>query len=130
MPTVGQIERHTQHRIVQLFKKQLHYDYLGNWEDRANNSNIEEPFLRPYLKKQGYSETLINKALDRLHIAANNAERSLYENNKEMYGYLRYGVKVKADVGDNYETVHLVNWKNLDKNQFSIAEEVTIQGER
>jgi type I restriction enzyme R subunit len=130
MPNVGQIERHTQSRIVQLFKKQLHYNYLGNWEDRTNNSNIEEPFLRPYLKKQGYSETLINKALDRLRIAANNAECSLYENNKEVYGYLRYGVKVKADVGDNYETVHLINWKHPEENQFAIAEEVTIQGER
>ena len=42
MSKVGQIERATQNRIVQLFQEQLHYDYLGNWEERENNSNIEE----------------------------------------------------------------------------------------
>jgi len=40
MTTVGQIERLTQNRVVALFQKQLDYDYLGNWEDRENNSNI------------------------------------------------------------------------------------------
>ncbi len=87
MTQVGQIERKTQNRIVKLFHDQLHYNYLGNWEDREDNANIEEPYLRPYLKRQGYNDTLIDKALDRLRIAANNAERSLYENNKEVYGY-------------------------------------------
>jgi len=31
-----------------LFQEQLHYDYIGNWEDRPNNSNIEEDILRDY----------------------------------------------------------------------------------
>ena len=34
MNEVGQIERLTQNRIVQLFQKQLGYSYLGNWEER------------------------------------------------------------------------------------------------
>ena len=42
MDSVGQIERLTQNRIVKLFKEQLGFEYLGNWEDRLNNSNIEE----------------------------------------------------------------------------------------
>ena len=53
MSKVGQIERATQNRIVQLFQEQLHYDYLGNWEDRDNNSNIEEAELHKYLKSTG-----------------------------------------------------------------------------
>jgi len=39
MTTVGQIERRTQNRVVDLFQTQLDYEYLGNWEDRENNSN-------------------------------------------------------------------------------------------
>jgi len=27
--------------VVELFRNQLHYDYLGNWEDRPNNRNSE-----------------------------------------------------------------------------------------
>ena len=32
MSKVGQIERATQNRIVQLFQQQLNYRYLGNLE--------------------------------------------------------------------------------------------------
>ena len=42
MSAVGQAERHTQNRIVKLFRERLSYEYLGNWEDRLNNSNIEK----------------------------------------------------------------------------------------
>lgn len=42
MGTVGQIERNTQNRIVELFCDTLKYTYLGNWEDRPDNSNIEK----------------------------------------------------------------------------------------
>jgi len=41
MNEVGQIERITQDRVVKLFQDELGYKYLGNWEERENNSNIE-----------------------------------------------------------------------------------------
>lgn len=129
MDNVGQPERETQNRIVKLFRDKLKYTYLGNWEDRENK-NIEEEYLRSYLKSKGYSDVLINKALDVLLAAANNYERGLYGNNKEVYSLLRYGVKVKASVGENYETVQIINWKDWDNNDFAIAEEVTVQGQR
>ena len=125
---VGQIERKTQNRVVKLFNNVLKYTYLGNWEDRPGNSNIEEDIVREYLSEKGYNEILISKALDKLRITANNYNESLYTNNKNVYGLLRYGVKVKADVGENYETVALIDWKHPLKNQFAIAEEVTVQG--
>jgi type I restriction enzyme R subunit len=40
MSSIGQIERFTQNRIVQLFRHEPGYNYLGNWEDRLTNSNI------------------------------------------------------------------------------------------
>ena len=125
---VGQKERITQNRVVQLFTNQLGYDYLGNWVDRHGNSNIEEDIVRTYLTEKRYSKTLISKALDKLRITAFNYNESLYINNKNVYGLLRYGVKVKADVGENYKTIELIDWEHPLKNQFAVAEEVTVPG--
>ena len=62
MSKVGEIERATQNRIVKLFREQLGYQYLGDWEYRANNSNIEEDLVREYLiGKVGYPEELVNQ---------------------------------------------------------------------
>ena len=35
-------------------------------------------------------------------------------------------MKVKAEVGENTQTVWLIDWKNPEKNHFAIAEEVTV----
>lgn len=129
MSKVGQIERATQHRVVGLFRGPLKYDYLGNWKDRTDNSNIEEDLLRKYLKRQGYDETLISKALYDLDKAAGDQSKSLYDVNKTVYGLLRYGVKVKPEAGALTETVHLIDWSTPDNNDFAIAEEVTVLGE-
>ena len=130
MSQVGDIERITQNRVVKLFCDRLGYRYLGNWEDRQNNSNIEEKYLREYLSsKKGYSDVLINKALFQLRQTANNDNETLYTNNKRVYDLLRYGVKVKPDVGDCNETVELIDWKNPEANDFAIAEEVTLMGQ-
>ncbi len=126
--TVGQIERATQDRIVELFRKKLGYEYLGNWEDRPDNSNIEESEVRKYLTAQKYSEALISRALDKLRTTANNYGESLYTNNKNVYELLRYGVRAKEEVADNNETIQLIDWKNPENNNFAIAEEVTVQG--
>jgi len=48
MSELGQLERRTQKRVLTLFKNELHYDYLGDWTDRSNNSNIEDSLLTQY----------------------------------------------------------------------------------
>ena len=131
MNDVGQIERLTQNRVVKLFRENLKYEYLGNWEDRTDNSNIEEELLRNYLiKKAGYPEELVNRGIYKLLTEARNYDRNLYGNNKEVYKLLRYGVEVNANPGDRYERLHLINWKEPEKNDFAIAEEVTVMGNR
>jgi len=130
-PQVGQIERKTQNRIVKVFCDRLGYDYLGNWEDRENNSNIEEEYLRGFLvKTKKYSDKVIDKAIAELKKTAGNQVMSLYDLNKEVYGLLRYGVKVKESLGLRNQTVELIDWKNFANNHFAIAEEVTIKGNR
>ena len=125
---VGQIERATQNRVVSLFRNKLEYDYLGNWEDRLGNSNIEESEIKKYLKSRKYSDTLIARTLDRLLSTANNYAEDLYTNNKNFYKLLRYGVGIVENAGENNQQVHLIDWKNPENNNFAIAEEVTIQG--
>jgi type I restriction enzyme R subunit len=128
---IGQSERATQNRIVQLFRTQLQYNYLGNWEDRPNNSNIDESLLRNYMvNKAGYPEELVKRAIYKLQAEAVNYDRNLYNNNKEVYKLLRYGVEVTAGAGERYQRLHFINWAEPEKNDFAIAEEVTIQGKR
>ncbi len=126
MSAVGQIERKTQQRVVKLFRDTLGYEYLGNWIDREGNSNVETELLRAYLKRRGYDDNLISRALYLFQKAAGDTSKHLYDRNKEVYELLRYGVKVKPDVGENTQTVMLIDWTNPEKNDFAIAEEVTV----
>ena len=126
--SVGQPERATQNRVIALFRDVLKYRYLGDWTEREGNSNIEEGLLTDWLGKNGHSPAQISRALDILKREADNSARSLYGNNEAVYSLLRYGVQVKTDAGQATETVHLVNWEKPEKNDFAIAEEVTLKG--
>jgi type I restriction enzyme R subunit len=127
-PQLGQSERATQNRVVALFRDELGYRYLINWRDRDDNSNIEEYWLADFLSRSGYSAAQINKAIHALRTEADNHSRGLYGNNKAVYSLLRYGVPVKVEAGKITETVHLINWAEPEKNDFAIAEEVTLRG--
>ena len=126
---IGAKEQATQQRVIQLFQKQLGYDYLGNWEDRPANRNIEAAYLRPFLEKQGYPDGLIDQALYQLEKVAGDQSRDLYYVNRDVYDLLRYGVKVKAEAGENTQTVELIDWKQPLNNHFAVAEEVTVFGQ-
>lgn len=128
MTEYGKPERHSQNRIIKFFHDELGYKYLGNWEDRVNNSNIEEALLTSFLHKQGYSNESIKRAIYELQTTANNHNNGLYTNNKNTYQLLRYGINVKTEAGKNYENVAVVDWKNPLNNDFGIAEEVTVLG--
>src|SRR5438128_7360110 len=127
---VGQLERKAQNRIVGLFRDRLGYDYLGNWEEREGNSNIEEEYLRAFLARSGYSEKLIAGAILDLKRAAGKQNVGLYDLNKETYSLLRYGAKVREEIGKHRKTVWLIDWDHPENNHFAIAEEVTVRGYR
>src|SRR3954452_554080 len=113
MSDVGQIERKAQDRVVALLRDQLGYEYLGNWEYREHNANVEVGLLTQNLKARGYDDNLITRALHQLgKAAAVGAGHDLYEANRDVYGLLRYGVKVKPGVGEQTKTVWLVDWTN------------------
>ena len=130
MSNVGQRERITQNRIVRFFQNELDYRYLGDWQDRDGNKNIEIEILTSWLKERGTSDVLINRAIRQLDTAAALGEgKKLYYANKDVYGLLRYGVKDKEGAGHLNETVWLIDWQNPEANDFAIAEEVSIKGE-
>lgn len=130
MSEVGQIERKTQDRVVGLFRDQFRYTYLGNWGHREHNANVETELLTRNLKERGYDDNLINRALDQLgKAAAVGAGHDLYEANRDVYRLLRYGVKVKPGIGEQTETVWLIDWEDELRNDFAVAEEVTVAGQ-
>ena len=130
MSKVGQREIRTQKRVIAFFKDALGYAYLGNWQDRANNRNVEEEMVSNWLEGRGYSKKIIDKVLfDLGKAAALGGSKTLYGVNRDVYSLLRYGVKVQRDVGEHTDTVWLIDWKNPDNNDFAIAEEVTVTAE-
>ena len=127
MSTVGEREIRTQQRVVAFFQAALGYAYLGDWKDRDGNSNIEKTLLTEWLTRQGHSNRIIAKVLFELgKAAALGGSKTLYAANREVYGLLRYGVKVQPDVGEQNVTVWLIDWANPDNNDFALAEEVTV----
>lgn len=128
MSTVGQIEKKTQERVVKLFQDSLGYEYLGNWIDRVGNRNVDHGLLSSFLKRQGYDDALITRAIHLLDKAAGDQSKSIYDRNKTVYEMLRYGVHVKPEIGEQVQTVWLIDWKQPLINDFGIAEEVTVGG--
>ncbi len=125
---IGAKERVTQNRLIGLFESVLKYKYLGNWEYREDNSNVEEGLLSAYLIRRGYADKEVSSAVAKFKQATHNVSNGLYNANKEVYTLLRYGVNVQAEVSDKKKMVHLIDWANPLENDFQIAEEVTIKG--
>ena len=129
MPHIDQIERATQNRVVKFFVDKLHYTYLGNLHD-SENTNIMQDRLYAYLTgKGGYSDKLARRAIDELVRTAGNLQHGLYDANKQVYGLLKYGAKVVEEAGEAPKTVFFINYSDPTKNDFAIAEEVTVVGE-
>ena len=68
--------------------------------------------LRAFLKKQGHDESLIGKVFTNSKKPPDDTSKSIYDRNRAVYGLLRYGVKVKAGVGENTQTVWLIDWEH------------------
>ena len=127
MSTVGPPERHTQDRVIKLFRDELGYRFLGDWTD-GPNSNIDDKLLADWLAARGHTPQQISVVLHKLRVEADNHNRTLYGNNEAVYGLLRYGVPVKTEAGAKTETVAVIDWHDPLANDFALAEEVTLKG--
>ncbi|UOF91948.1 type I restriction endonuclease subunit R [Fodinisporobacter ferrooxydans] len=127
MATIGEAERTAQNHVIFLFRNQalLGYEYYGNRKP-YENSNIETDKLTAFLRRQGYSDVLARRAVEELRKAAGNLQSGLYAANKAVYSLLKYGAKVRENPGEAEKTVFFIDWTYPSKNDFAVAEEVTV----
>lgn len=120
-------ERETQNRIVKFFEKELGYKYLGNLGDEEN-FNIRWGDWKKFLSDSGYSAAFIDSLQNEFFKTLSDFSQSPYHTNKEVYRILKYGLKLAEFPGEAPKTVYFINWEEPEKNNFYIAEEVTVNG--
>ena len=118
-------ERETQNRIIKFFQKEVGYKYLGNLEDEQN-FNVRWGDWKKYLADKGYSAEFMESLQNEFAKILNDFSQSPYHTNKEVYRILKYGLKLAEHPGEAPKTVYFINWDEPEKNDFYIAEEVTV----
>ncbi len=136
---LSQLEREYQDKVVQLFTKELQYDYLGKLQygkdkncldNGQKNSPIIESELREFLKKSGknYTQFQIEEAVRQVKKEAeltDSRKGALLKVNNELYERLIYYYQIQPEADKPHENVYLFDFDNPLANRFAIAEEVS-----
>ncbi|WRB71219.1 HsdR family type I site-specific deoxyribonuclease [Helicobacter pylori] len=117
-------EKEVQKQVIETFKS-MGYAYLGDLT-KSDNENINKENLKAWLVK---NQKINDKRWQRIEHEINRAlENDLYEANQTFYKLLIYGVKTKISQNEPTQTSWLIDWKDVFKNEFSVAEEVSVKG--
>ncbi len=117
-------EKEVQKQVIETFKS-MGYAYLGDLT-KSDNENINKESLKAWLiKNQKINDERWHKIEQKINDALKN---DLYEANQTFYNLLIYGVKTKISQNENTQTTYLIDWKDISKNEFSVAEEVSVKG--
>ncbi len=118
-------EKEVQKQVIETFKS-MGYAYLGDLT-KSDNENINRESLKAWLVK---NQKINDKRWQRIEHEINNAlKNDLYEANQTFYELLIYGVKTKISQNEPHQISWLIDWKDVSKNEFSVAEEVSIKGQ-
>jgi len=121
-------ESHYENAVLQLFQEQLGYTYIyGPDVERDYRSPLYEDVLLPCLRRvnPALSMDALNEAVYKLK---NFESGTLLQKNMVFMDYLQNGVPVKYVVnGEERSTlVYLVDYKNPDNNDFTVANQWTV----
>ncbi len=117
-------EREVQKQVIETFKS-MGYAYLGDLT-KSDNENINKESLKAWLVK---NQKINHERWQRIEHEINKAlKNDLYEANQTFYEPLIYGVKTKISQNENTQTTYFIDWKDVSKNEFSVAEEVSVKG--
>ncbi|GAA7218762.1 HsdR family type I site-specific deoxyribonuclease [Helicobacter pylori] len=117
-------EKEVQKQVIETFKS-MGYAYLGDLT-KSDNENINKESLKAWLvKNQKINDERWQRIEHEINDALNN---DLYESNQKFYELLIYGVKTKISQNEPTQTSWLIDWKDVSKNEFSVAEEVSVKG--
>ncbi|GAA9444758.1 HsdR family type I site-specific deoxyribonuclease [Helicobacter pylori] len=118
-------EKEVQKQVIETFKS-MGYAYLGDLT-KSDNENINKESLKAWLvKNQKINDERWQRIEYKIHKALNN---DLYEANQKFYELLIYGVKTRISQNENTQTTYFIDWKDVFKNEFSVAEEVSVKGQ-
>lgn len=118
-------EKKLQKRVLHWLVDDLGYTYLGNLED-IDNTPVKEELLKANLKKRGYTDDQIKIAIGELAGKVSNQVDALYQINRSVYSLIRYGRQGVRDSNGHRQTVHYIDWDDIDNNDFYVAEEVSV----
>ncbi len=117
-------EKEVQKQVIKTFKS-MGYAYLGDLT-KSDNENINKESLKAWLVK---NQKINDKRWHRIEHEINEAlKNDLYEANQKFYELLIYGVKTKISQNEPTQISWLIDWKDVSKNEFSVAEEVSVKG--
>ncbi len=117
-------EKEVQKQVIETFKS-MGYAYLGDLT-KSDNENINKESLKAWLVK---NQKINHERWQRIEHEINKAlNNDLYEANQKFYELLIYGVKTTISQNEPTQTSWLIDWKDVSKNEFSVAEEVSVKG--
>jgi len=120
--------------------KELGYDYMHGYDispdsEQPQRKNYQEVLLHERVKSAltKLNPTLPTSAIDEaLHIISKPQHTSLIQNNREFHKQLLHGISVDIKTKDSTkgEVVKLIDFHNIDNNDFLVVNQFTIKGSK
>ena len=121
-------ERDVQNKVIDLLHNVHKYRYIGNLKEQENKNLRHEDVFAFLTGRQHCTQKQAEEAYRKLMADTTCADKAhLYESNKAVYHDLRYPIQVHEEDADLSKQTSFIDWKHPERNDFGIAEEVTVR---